>query len=536
METSAAPQKRPRSNGPSSPTPRSATADVSNAASEAAWTAVKETFAVAQWRRGCLTLPIKTTLSSSQSTPAAKAGTSTSIDVTTRYIAPNPWKVLRGMGKEEGLSSGVGVYSSAAAAAPPVPVPPSQWNAYWEAYSVNCGEELESLAAFLKTRTTSFRRVLVTMVSPSVEEPTTETGVAAGVLDSNSGAPWCPAEACDGVLSCNAVDQPPLSIFCDLQRDASEPAVASGAERSTRTSSRSGSPASTHGDDAAQKGKTSPRTMTASAASGGSHSTAFSSSSYSYSSYSSYNSSRGSRSASQASSTGTAAADFPALSSVLDDFVFAHAHHFGAVESIQTYPCPPGCVGSDGRPQLALVSVQFTTAEAAGLFYRWADGLAMQELVESYWQQRQAARPTQEPATSEKRKGTERRGRSPGEQQQTDVEATALAAAEEDAWWSALCQRVSEGQQELAAALIMHDEQLVSGTLLLGPHVMVFTPLVTSLFTGLFCAMNVEYSRSTRGFVITFPDLDESRLALHALQCSLWTHFRLPLSYYSPPA
>ena len=177
---------------------------------------------------------------------------------------------------------------------------------------------------------------------------------------------------------------------------------------------------------------------------------------------------------------------FPALATVLDDLLYAHAHYFGAVESIETRH---STTGASGRVT-TFVSMQFTTDEAAGLFYRWVDGLSVEHLVRSYWRERRILR------------------------KQTQCAA-----------------RVADGKLELVAKLAPHDARCNTGKLLLGPNVMISTPLVTSLFTGLFCATQVEYDRTLRGFLINFSDADECRLTLHALQGSLKTVFGVALSF-----
>lgn len=230
---------------------------------------------------------------------------------------------------------------------------------------------------------------------------------------------------------------------------------------------------------------------------------------------------------------------FPALSTVLDDVLFTHAHRFGAVEFIETRHSNAGTGGGVHT----FVSVQFTTAEAAGLFYRWADGLGVEQIVQSYWQDRQAARPSRaKPAPEDNEENStngtaqhlkhtiDKTKNSSGKYNRRDA-AVSEDEAREDAWWNAFQKRVSEGRLQLVSKLAPHDTRKATTTLLLGPNVMVSTPLVTSLFTGLFCAKHVEYDRATRGFLIDFPDAAECRLALHALQCSMWTVFNIPLSY-----
>lgn len=232
---------------------------------------------------------------------------------------------------------------------------------------------------------------------------------------------------------------------------------------------------------------------------------------------------------------------FPALATVLDDLLYAHAHYFGAVESIETRH---STTGANGRVT-TFVSMQFTTDEAAGLFYRWVDGLSVEHLVRSYWRERRILRKQTQcsPFTAREtsaagailRISSQSADGSPAfPPEEKDLsKSTKLQTREEreDAWWDAFAARVADGKLELVAKLAPHDARCNTGKLLLGPNVMISTPLVTSLFTGLFCATQVEYDRTLRGFLINFSDADECRLTLHALQGSLKTVFGVALSF-----
>ncbi|KPA82166.1 hypothetical protein ABB37_03295 [Leptomonas pyrrhocoris] len=549
---SPVPRKRQRSSTPSDAfSAPSASLPVAPSAEDAEWIAAREKFAAAQWRRGCLRLPfndkpfVKDTPKSrlgnhprSNNRDVVKAAWNCPTSTTateTPCISPNPWKLLRAVEAHTDTERApviqrldpngqrVNGSSSASDHEPPVPLSPQKWNAYWETYSQCCADELEDLALLLNAPSTDYRRVLLTLISTAVVTPLHSDSVD-GVLqqpstfvgdDSNGGRGQNGHQDSSNTRSSKSnssssrklQDVPPLA---PSTRSASLPALNSADER-VEDARRSGSRAAS-----------------------------VSSYSYSYSSYSSYSSSSSSLdddNAAQPNDTDTM--KFPALSTVLDDLIFAHVHHFGAVECIETRHSNV----VTGRAAHTFVSVQFTTAEAAGLFYRWADGLSVENLVRSYWRYRRTLRSTEQQATSTGERNsvnesaatrTEQRSHllrmSPENTTENDT-IMQQRAVHEDLWWEAFVTRVSDARFQLVAKLAPHDPRVRTTRLLIGPNVMIATPLVTSLFTGLFHATHVEFDRTLRGFLINFADIDECRLALHALQCSLRAVFGITLSY-----
>lgn len=177
-----------------------------------------------------------------------------------------------------------------------------------------------------------------------------------------------------------------------------------------------------------------------------------------------------------------------------DDLVFEYAHRFGAVEYLEVTQSTSG----------VLVSVQFTTVDAAGLFFCWAQGLSVYHLVRWY--------PGQ--CNLHLHNGIDEGGNS--------------MVPEECPW---MAEGAALKSSRLIAKLAPHDPRRVSKQLLLGPNVLISTAFVDHLFTGLFKATEVRYNASVKSFLILFDDVEESRLALHALQCSLWCVFRFPLIF-----
>lgn len=161
----------------------------------------------------------------------------------------------------------------------------------------------------------------------------------------------------------------------------------------------------------------------------------------------------------------------------LEDLLLSAAHSFGAVELVHR--------------ERRFISVQFTAAAAAALFQLWATRLPISSLIES----------------------SESCG---------SCETKAPGGGGELANTSGM---------ELLARLAPHDPQRLSTRLLLGPHVLLSTPFVESLFKGMFDAVSVEYKPSFGAFVVQFASISAARTALHALQYSLVEVFRIWLLF-----
>ncbi|KPI86447.1 hypothetical protein ABL78_4478 [Leptomonas seymouri] len=543
-------------------------------AADAEMSAVKVGFAAAHWRRGCLRLQLDGAFATNgsptvqrkrqaRSDPpngmkAERRSTASTLDALVRHLSPNPWKLLRAMEECGDTQSATTIasllpkqpnisdYPSASANEPPVPVSPQMWNTYWETYSACCAEALEGLSTLLNAPAAGYRRVVLTLISTAVVAPLPADN-AAGVLQpslhvgggTHHGATEAAAQKARSPAHLCSVG----SLSSAPARKAEGTGCADGSACNILNPSRlSDAPSASHSRSVSPPTAKDTEQDVGDARPSGSRASSVSSSSYSYSSYYSYSSSASSYESSRGSSEvgDEATMKFPALSTVLDDFIFAQAHHFGAVERIETHHRSTVAGGTG----YTFVSIQFTTEEAAGLFYRWADGLSIAHLVRSHWQGCRESRNAELPAESPNERpgagGTggntvdPARDRSPVSlrgQIQSGTR-TRKNEEEEDLWWAAFLEKVSDAQLEIVAKLAPHDPRVSTNRLLIGPNVMIATPLVTSLFTGLFRATRIDFFRALGGFLIDFTDVNECRLALHALQCSLKTVFGVTLIYW----
>ncbi|KAK7200828.1 hypothetical protein NESM_000141200 [Novymonas esmeraldas] len=479
----SSPRKRTRSpdatDAPTPPEVEQHPETVSRVAAETAaelWRSIQQRTADAQWRRGCFALPFQPAAASppppspAANTTAAAAHGDHGV-AAARCTPQHPWKVLQHAEQSRTTVPTVSLPAPKAALVPlsaaapaflaaPVVVQLQRWNSYWEAFSINCAEELEGLAqqlAALPTSSDGYRRVLLTLSAPP------DTAAA-------------------------SQQQQPLSV-----RRLPSP-ISSPSASPSRSPTRQSAP------DASM-------------------------SVYSYSSYSSsYTASTPPSRSCSTSSTGDASsaiavdgdAALASLPHVLDDLVYHHAHHFGAIEHVEMRDtsASAGTASSATLPSRVIMSVQFTTHEAAGLLYRWADGIPVADVIAAY------------------RRDTSARVAS---HDRHEPDALPPPRAHQQAWWAALEEAAARRQLCLVARLAPHDPRRHTSALLLGPNVMVSTPLVTSLFTGLFDTTRVDYLPSLRAFSIAFATKEECRLALHALQCSLKVIFGLPLIYAAPP-
>ncbi|KAG5493885.1 hypothetical protein JKF63_01717 [Porcisia hertigi] len=496
------------------PMPPVAADATSSEAAAARWSVVQQRFAAAQWRRGCFHLPPQAPSAppgSSRPHLPVPAKTSDEMSVTApgaaqsraataaRYIPPHPWKILqsaKGNSTERTTSlpmvKGALVQSAVllpAFLAPPAMVELERWNTYWEVYSTCCADELESLAKQLEepSATAGYRRVLLTLSATTA--PGAQDQPPALVEDPCFAASGSSREGRkDAVPSTNYRLSPLSSASLSHSRSPPQPSAPHSCEESASSSSWS-------------------------------YSSSYSSYVSSYTSDSRSSSSAGSATSAALAEDGTAA--LSVLLSVLDDLVYHYTHRFGAVEHLETRDSSgSGGVLSTTTTTTArvIVSVQFTTAEAAGLFLRWADGLSLADLIVDY---RRDTQPTPTPMEGE-----------------PSPVATAKPSAFLDdrggggaVWWSALEDTAQRHQFCLIAKLAPHDPRHLTAKLLLGPNVMVSTPLVKSLFAGLFDATQMEYRPELRAFSIEFASKRECRLALHALQCSLWRVFGASLVF-----
>ncbi|KAG5468601.1 hypothetical protein CUR178_01435 [Leishmania enriettii] len=511
-------------------------------ATAAEWSTMQHRFAVAQWRRGCFHLSSQAPPTSTHlGRPAAKgapgdAGVTTAdadqamATVAARYIPPHPWKVLRSVDDGKALraiplSTVKGallqpVVILPAFLAPPELVQLEKWNAYWAAYSTCCADALEGLAKQLEspTSTVKYRRVLVTLSEPAFSRsPTPPTAV-------NSSVATAPA-AHARHLELMANTRFPVSAPSHKGSKTAEREVYSPI---SPISSASGSPLRSSlplllPAPALQEVPVSPC----------SHPPSYSSYSSSCTSHS--RSGSDTDSATKAAHAEDAITGLSFLPSVLDDLLHHYAHRFGAVEHLDTRDSGASTGVSSSTTTRVIVSVQFTTAEAAGLFLRWADGMSVAEVIAAY---RRGAPVTATPSgrhlSSIKGKsavGTLARALETG----LTTEGAATQQDELDgggaAWWDTLEEASRRCQLRLVAKLAPHDPRRLTARLLLGPNVMVATPLVRSLFAGLFDVTQVEYLACLRAFRIDFASKNECRLALHALQCSLWRVFGVPLIF-----
>ncbi|GET92203.1 hypothetical protein, conserved [Leishmania tarentolae] len=353
----------------------------------AGWSTVQQRFAAAQWRRGCFYLPLpapsEPPASSRRRQSAPTAGSSkrekTARDayearaaVAARYIQPHPWKVLRSVDYVSPLKTvflptvkGALVQPVSllpAFLAPPAMVQLETWNTYWEAYSTCCADELEELSKQLEAppSTEGYRRVLLTISAPvfpsSSTQPTFATSNAATTpgahdhfLVPEEGPPPSMTPSSHGG---GKVTEPQTHLYLPPLSSAST----------------SASPPPPHSCEAS-----------------------VSSYSYSYTSHS--------RSSSDADSAANAAYDHDTIAAqsflpcVLDDLLYHYVHRFGAVEHLDTRDSNASAGAPSTTTARVIVSVQFTTAEAAGLFLRWADGVSVANIIAAY------RRDTQELAT-----------------------------------------------------------------------------------------------------------------------------------------
>ncbi|CAG9581931.1 conserved hypothetical protein [Leishmania major strain Friedlin] len=378
------------------------------------------------------------------------------------------------------------------------------WNTYWEAYSTCCADELEGLSKQLEAppSTAGYRRVLLTVSAPAFPSlstpPTIATSSAATASSAHDHFP---------VLK----DGPPLSVFPSWREDSkvAEPQMHSSLSPLSSPSVLPSRPPP--------------------------HSRETSVSSYSYSYTSHSPSSSDAVSAAKAARADDCIAALSFLPCVLDDLLYHYAHRFGAVEHLETRETG----ASAGAPSITtarvIVSVQFTTAEAAGVFLRWADGVSVADIIASYRRDTQASATLSEghlsPARRENAVGTPATEGATGLAREETTKPQGELDRDDAAWWDTLEEASRRQQLCLIAKLAPHDPRRITARLLLGPNVMVSTPLVKSLFTGLFDTTYMEYRAELRAFCIEFANKKECRLALHALQCSLWRVFGVSLIF-----
>ncbi|CBZ30250.1 conserved hypothetical protein [Leishmania mexicana MHOM/GT/2001/U1103] len=381
-----------------------------------------------------------------------------------------------------------------------------KWNAYWEAYSTCCADELERLSKQLEAlpSTAEYRRVLLTVSAPAFPSSSTPRTIAA------SSAATAPAAHNHLPVP---KDGPHLSVFPSSREDSkvAEPQLHSSL-----------SPLSS---PSALSSRSPPHSREASV------------SSYSYSSsYASHSrSSSDTVSAAKAAHADDCIAALSFLPCVLDDLLYHYAHRFGAVEHLETRESGASAGALSTTTARVIVSVQFTTAEAAGVFLRWADGVSVADIIASYRRDTQVpAMPSEghlSPAQRENVIGTLASGGATGLAREEATKPQVELDRGDAAWWDALEAASRRQQLCLIAKLAPHDPRRITAKLLLGPNVMVSTPLVKSLFTGLFDTTYMEYRAELRAFCIEFANKEECRLALHALQCSLWRVFGVSLIF-----
>ncbi|CAM38459.1 conserved hypothetical protein [Leishmania braziliensis MHOM/BR/75/M2904] len=395
-----------------------------------------------------------------------------------------------------------------------------RWNAYWEAYSTCCADELEGLAKQLEEPSSAagYRRVLLTLSNPAFP---------------SSSVP--PTEATNSATTAPAApDHLPVQV-----EDPSFSPISSSREDNKAVVSQTHSPLSTGTAGSASSSRPPPPLPTPH-----SRETSVSSSSYSYSSsYSSYASSyishsRSSRNADSAAKAAHADDGIDALSFLhwaLDDLLYHYAHRFGAVEHLDTRDSSTSAGALSTSTARVIVSVQFTTAEAAGLFLRWADGLSVADVIAAYRRETQAPETASGgnllPVGRESVVGTRVTALATGMLKGGTTTPQNELGGRDEAWWNTLEEASRRWQLCLIAKLAPHDPRRIAAKLLLGPNVMVSTPLVKSLFSGLFDVTHMEYRTDLRAFNIEFANKKECRLALHALQCSLWRVFGAPLIF-----
>ncbi|CAM71573.2 conserved hypothetical protein [Leishmania infantum JPCM5] len=500
-------------------------------ATAAGWSTVQQRFAAAQWRRGCFYLSLQAPSeppASSRPRRSAPTGApgeeeATAIGaaeakaaVAARYIQPHPWKVLRSIHGGSALRTvflprvkGALVPPAAflpAFLAPPAMVQLETWNTYWEAYSTCCADELEGLSKQLEAppSTAGYRRVLLTVSAPAFPSlstpPTIATSSATTASSAHNHLP---------VLK----GGPPLSVFPSWGKDSkvAEPQMHSSLFSLSSPSVLPSRPL--------------PH----------SHEASVSSCSHSYS-YTSHSRSSGDAvSAVKAAHADDCIAALSFLPCVLDDLLYHYAHRFGAVEHLETRESSASAGAPSTATARVIVSVQFTTAEAAGVFLRWADGVSVADIIASYRRDTQASVTLSEghlsPARSENVVGTLASDGATGLAMEETTKPQGELDCGDAAWWDALEEASRRQRLCLIAKPAPHDPRRITAKLLLGPNVMVSTPLVKSLFTGLFDTTCMEYRAELRAFCIEFANKKECRLALHALQCSLWRVFGVSLIF-----
>ncbi|TPP40032.1 hypothetical protein CGC21_25930 [Leishmania donovani] len=201
------------------------------------------------------------------------------------------------------------------------------------------------------------------------------------------------------------------------------------------------------------------------------------------------------------------------LPCVLDDLLYHYAHRFGAVEHLETRESSASAGAPSTATARVIVSVQFTTAEAAGVFLRWADGVSVADIIASYRRDTQASVTLSEghlsPARSEKVVGALASDGATGLAMEETTKPQGELDCGDAAWWDALEEASRRQRLCLIAKPAPHDPRRITAKLLLGPNVMVSTPLVKSLFTGLFDTTCMEYRAELRAFCIEFANKKE---------------------------
>ncbi|TPP50414.1 hypothetical protein CGC20_1940 [Leishmania donovani] len=201
------------------------------------------------------------------------------------------------------------------------------------------------------------------------------------------------------------------------------------------------------------------------------------------------------------------------LPCVLDDLLYHYAHRFGAVEHLETRESSASAGAPSTATARVIVSVQFTTAEAAGVFLRWADGVSVADIIASYRRDTQASVTLSEghlsPARSENVVGALASDGATGLAMEETTKPQGELDCGDAAWWDALEEASRRQRLCLIAKPAPHDPRRITAKLLLGPNVMVSTPLVKSLFTGLFDTTCMEYRAELRAFCIEFANKKE---------------------------
>lgn len=370
--------------------------------------------------------------------------------------------------------------------APPVMVRLERWNAYWAAYSACCADELEGLATQLRVAdeaaspaATAYRCVDVTLTASMWSPLPSASACEFGVLEDGA---WDAVAPFGKRAALGALTSPAL------QRSPSAESIGSSASSTSYSYASSYTTASSSYD-----------------------------ASYSASTRSVSRSSCESELPASASDLDARAAWVaPVAPHVLADLLYHAAHHFGAIEHFSA-TMPSDIEAGALMSHQQLLRVQFTTATAAGLYWRWIDGLAAVDVVEGYRREWMPASAGEMSSTADSPRPSTPKAKVPRD----DV-------AE---WWDSVALAMRQRSMRLEASLVPHDPCHATSELLLGPNVLVSTPLVRSLFEGLFAETKLEYRPALRGFRVRFASRDECRLAVHALQCSLWRVFNVSLIF-----